>query len=165
MRAQRAIYPSSGRSASSLARIAMNERPTALRPGDMVISLRHVSIVCALVTGCITVGMLLYRAGMSGLLIFAGIALGALGGIGTGWTFSRKFHPARPGHIFVVRQGRSALPLTLGAALIPSLLTAFLAVTVIAALGFSPLGAGLLVGSLVATSIACVIGSGSALIK
>lgn len=143
----------------------MNERPTTFHPGDTVISLRHVSIECALVTGCVTAGILLYRAGLSGLYVSAGAGAGGLGGFGAGSILARILFPARPGHVFVVRRERRALPLTLRAGLVPSIITALCAVAVIAAVGLSSLCTGLLVGCLAAISIGCVIGCASALVK
>jgi hypothetical protein len=143
----------------------MNQYPTALRPGDTVIHLRYLSMQCSLVTGCITAGILLYRARLSGLQIVTGLAVAALVGIGIGSIFARTFFPVRPGHVFVVRRERSALPLTLRAALIPSLIAAVSAAVTITLLGLSPLGAALLIGAVVATSVGCLFGSGSALVK
>jgi hypothetical protein len=143
----------------------MNQRPTTLRPGDTVISLRYLSVQCPLITGCITAGILLYRAGLSSLQIVAGVALAALGGIAIGWIFSRTYFPARPGHVFVVRRESSALPLTLRAALIPSVVLGASAAATMALLGLSPLRAGLLVATGVATLVGCLIGSASALVR
>ena len=97
--------------------------------------------------------------------IFAGAALGALGGIGAGGVLARARYRAQPGHAFVVRRGRRALPLTPGAALVPSLIVGLGSAAVIAALGFSRLGTGLLVGAVVVTLVGCVIGAGSALVR
>jgi hypothetical protein len=143
----------------------MNEHPTTLRPGDTVVSLRHLSIECALVTGCITAGILLYRAGLSSSYVIAEIAAGSFGGFGAGSILARILFPVQPGHVFVVRRARNALPLTLRAALVPFIITAFCAVAIIAAVGLSPLSTGLLVGTLVAVLIGCVIGCASALVK
>jgi hypothetical protein len=143
----------------------MNERPTTLRSGDTVISLRYLSTQCSLVAGCITAGILLYRARLSGLQIGAGVALAALGGIGIGWIFARAYFPARPGHVFVVLRERNALPLTLRATLIPSLILSISAAVTITLVGLSPLGAGLLVGTVVAISVGCLIGTASALVR
>jgi len=142
----------------------MNQPPTALSPGDMVISLRSLSMQCSLLTGCITAGTLLYRARLSVLPVVGGIAVAGLVGMAAGWIFARAYFPARPGHVFVVRRGRSALPLTLRAALIPSLTLGVFAAVTITLLGFSPLGTGLLIGTVVAASVGCVFGSGSALV-
>jgi hypothetical protein len=143
----------------------MNQRPTTLRSGEAVVSLRYLSMQCPMVTGCITAAILLYRAGLPGLQILAGVVPAALGGVAVGWIFARTCFPVRPGHVFVVRRERRALPLTLGAALIPSVILGAAAAVSIAVLGLSPLGAGLVVGTVVATSVGCLIGSASALVR
>ena len=153
-----------GPATSPLARLTMSQPPTALRPGDIVIPLRSLSMQCSLLTGCITAGTLLYRARLPILAIVGGIALAGLVGMTAGWIFARAYFPARPGHVFVVRRGRSALPLTLRAALIPSVILGVLVAATITLLGYSPFGTGLLVGTVVAASFGCVVGSCSALV-
>jgi hypothetical protein len=143
----------------------MNEPLTKFRPGEWVISLSYLSRACSFLTGGITVAILLYRAKVSGLHIFAGGALGAISSLGAGGLFARVFYPVRPGHMFVVRRMPSALPMTLTAALIPSLSMGLLSAAVAANLGYTPLNTGIFLGALVATSIGGLIGSGSALIK
>jgi hypothetical protein len=142
----------------------VNDSPH-LQPGDTVIAVGYLSMMSSLVTGAITVGMLLHHVGASWPRISGGVIMGAIGGAGSGSMFARTFFPARPGHMFVVRRESSALPLTLRATLIPCLVTALCAATVMAQMDLSPWGTGLVIGTVIAVLVGSAMGSASALVK
>ncbi|MBD9391872.1 hypothetical protein [Acidovorax sp. ACV01] len=135
-----------------------------LKPGDAVVPLANLAIQCGSISGAASVGLVLSRLNSAWGPMFIGALAGAFVGAAIGWALGRLWFPASSGQVFVVRAGRSALLLTLRAALAPALL-AGIGLSILAAVSFgaSAWPYAVLSGAMVAVAVGLLFGLGSAL--
>ena len=144
----------------------MTDSPSPFKPGDAVVPLAALSRQCGGIAGAVSVGIVLGRGNASWWLIALGVVMGLVVGLLAGKALGHLLIPASaPGQVLVVRAGRSALPLTLRAALIPAALVG-LGLSAAAAFAFgTPMWPGaLLTGLSTAIAIGLIFGLGSALL-
>lgn len=136
----------------------------SLTTGDIVVPLAPLSTQCAAISGSLATGLGLYFASNSWVLIAVGLLVGAVSGAVMGKLLGWVMFPSASGTLFVVRAGKAAVPLTLQAALVPSVLIGLGFSLAIALVGGAPLWPEpLLSGAVVALAVGLLFGFGAAL--
>lgn len=135
-----------------------------LKPGDAIVPLAALAARSAAISGALSIAFLLWRADLHWALVLLGLVAGAIAAGLLGIGIGRKAFPATAGQVFVVLAGRSALPLTLRAAVVPAVI-AVVAVNVAGSLLVgAPLLFAVLASAPVAVLVGVVFGYGSALL-
>jgi len=144
----------------------MSESPSPFKAGDAVVPLAPLSRQCGAIAGAISVGIVLGRGNASWWLIALGVVVGLMVGLLAGKALGHALTPASaPGQVLVVLAGRTALPLTLRAALIPAALVGLgLSAATAFAFGTPMWPDALLAGLSTAVAVGLIFGLGSALL-
>jgi len=135
-----------------------------LKPDGNVIPLFALATQASTFAGASALSSMFNCVDLSGWWAFAGVLFGAGIGLASGVVFGRLVFPASSGNAVVVRAGSAALPKTLFAALVPSLIVGA-GIAVVTSLIVPGLGMGKALTWALGSSLAagCIFGFGAAL--
>ena len=142
----------------------MNSDPSPFKSGATVVPLAALATQCAAISSAASIAFLLARVHSSWGIVFFGLLTGALAGGLIGRGIGRRVFLASTGEVFVALAGRSALPLTLRAALIPAILAAVVLNVAVALFVGAPLWSSAIVSVAFAVPVGLFFGFGSALL-
>jgi hypothetical protein len=143
----------------------MIDSVSPLKPGDIVVPLATLATQCGAISGAIAAGIALGRLKSSWSFALLGALGGAALGFCVGWAVGRLLFPAISGNVFVVRAGAAALPLTLRASLVASVLAGLgLSVGSAFFFGAAVWPSAVLSGAAVAIAVGLFFGLGAALV-